>query len=393
MFRSWWGGPFYRLKEKCLVPQSAPATKEPETEFGELGVGWYGHPYKMDPRYSIFTFLNLVPEGMIVNKATGRRFYIIHYGGEDINIYNVLEYSGATDKFDNGLQVDSNANGAKVEPRSLSRRDERQQWHIVLQTDKRFIKLKNVMSNKYLFLGLEPITGNPQFSTIDLDFNNYKANAIYNLLSDTQIQANSTFSFISTFGTQMDIIDKSLNTNLIVKGNRIRISSQKKQPISLFGVFVYNKAGSLFIMNSKNATSSSVYQGHTASKALRIVSENSSRNINQAIAGGNLLSKVSGWNNWNINGAYCTHTNNDGKATTGGDWWEYNFNTVVDISAIEVIGRADCCPERMQNMLIEIFNDGKHSDPVWNDNTSADPIPNATKLFIIEKNGIINHKD
>jgi hypothetical protein len=393
MFRSWWGGPFYRLKEKCLTPPSAPATKEPESEFLDLGVGWNGHPYKLDPRYSIFTFLNLVPEGMIVHKSTGRRFYIVHYGGEEINIYNVLEYSSTTDKFDNGLQVDSNANGAKVESRPLSRRDERQQWRIVLQTDKRFMKLKNIMSNKYLFMGLEPIMGNPQFSTIDFDFNNYKAIPIYNILSDTQIQDNSTFSFISTFGTQMDIIDKSLNTNLIVKGNRIRISSQKKQPINLFGVFVYNKAGSLFIMNSKNATSSSVYQGHTASKALRIVSENSSRNINQAIAGGNLLSKVSGWNNWSINGAYCTHTYNDGKATTGGDWWEYNFNTVVDISAIEVIGRADCCPERMQNMLIEIFNDGKHSDPVWNDNTSADPIPNATKLFIIEKNGIINHKD
>ena len=84
---------------------------------------------------------------MIVHKATGRRFYIVHYGGEDVNIYNVLDYSATTDKFDNGLQVASNANGAKVESRTLSRRDERQQWNIVLQTDKRFMKLKNIMNN------------------------------------------------------------------------------------------------------------------------------------------------------------------------------------------------------------------------------------------------------
>jgi hypothetical protein len=47
----------------------------------------------------------------------------------------------------------------------------------------------------------------------------------------------------------------------------------------------------------------------------------------------------------------------------------------------------------MQNMLIQIFNDGAHSDPVWDDNTGTDPIPNSTKLFIIEKNGVIHHQD
>jgi hypothetical protein len=191
----------------------------------------------------------------------------------------------------------------------------------------------------------------------------------------------------------MDIIDKARNTKVSVKGNRIRISSQRKQPLTLFGVFVYSPSGAALPMNTKNATSSSVYQGHTAAKALRIVNENSSRNVNQAISGGNLLSKLPGWNNWDINGAYATHTNNDGKATTGGDWWEYKFDSVVDIAAIEVFGRDDCCPERMQNMLIQIFNDGVHADAVWDDNTGRDPILNTTKLFIIEKNGVIRHQD
>ena len=391
LMRAGSGKPWYRIKDKCLSPPSVPSTKDTETEFADLGIGWYGHPYKLDPRYSIFTFLNLVPEGMIVHKATGRRFYIIHYGGEEVNIYNVLEYSSNTDKFDNALQVASNANNAKVESRPLSRRDERQQWTISLQTDKRFMKLKNVMSHKYLYLGLEPTTGNAQFSTIDLDFDNYKSNPntniIYSSLSTTQIQDNTLFSFISTFGTQMDIIDKAKAKGMYILGNRIRISSQKKQPISLFGVFIYSDTGALYPLTASNAKSSSVYQGHTADKILKIVSENSSRNINQAIAGANLLSKMSGWNSWVINGSYCTHTNWDGKASSGGDWWEYSFPQAVNIAAIEIFGRNDCCPERMANMHIEIFNDKKI---MWDDNTGTDPIPDARKLFIVEKNGMIH---
>jgi len=385
--------PFYRIKEQCLAPPSAPSTKDPEPEFSDLGIGWIGHPYKLDPKYSIFTFLNLVPEGMIVHKATGRRFYIIHYGGDEVNIYNVLDYSATSDKFDNGLQVDSNANGAKVVSRPLSRKDERQQWNIVLQTDKRFLKLKNIMNKKYLFLGLEPTQGDAQFSTIDFDFDNYKSNPIYSILSYSQIQDNTNFSFISTFGTQMDIIDNAKKIPNVVSGNRIRISSQAKQPLNLFGVLIYDDIGNLISMSENNANSSSVYQGHSAAKAIKIVSENSSRNINQAIEGANLLSKYPGWNNWNTNGLYCCYTNGDGKANTGGDWWEYKFSNVVNIAAIEIYGRADCCPERFQNMLIQIFNDTKYSDndAVWDGNTGSDPNPTATQVFIIEKNGVIHH--
>ena len=103
-----------------------PSTKDVESENADLGIGWNGHPYKLDPKYSIFTFLNLVPEGMIINKASGRRFYIIHYGGEDVNIYNVLDYSYDTNKFDNGLQIDNAKNSARVISRTLSRTDARQ---------------------------------------------------------------------------------------------------------------------------------------------------------------------------------------------------------------------------------------------------------------------------
>lgn len=398
--------PWYKIKSECLVPENAPSTKEPEQEFTDLGIGWHGHPYKLDPKYSIFTFLNLVPEGMIVNKSTGRRFYIIHYGGEYVNIYNVLDYSSDTDKFDNGLQVDSKQRSAKVLSRTLSRKDERQQWIIILQNDKTLLKLKNVMNNRYLFLGLSPSIGESQFSTIDMDFDNYKKQSttkyIYSQLSQQQIEDNTTFTFISSFGTQMNIIDNKDNSTdnsndiftkpLFVNGNRIRISSQKKQPIILFGIFVYDELGNLITSMSQSklfslASSSSIYQGHKASNALKILSSNMTRHISQAIDKELLHNKQLQWNNYAQNGALSAYTNNDKSASTGGDWWEYNFANNVNISGIEIYCDSIQPEKKMDNMLIEIFNNNK---VIWNVNTGTDnKNSNGVKLFIINTHGTI----
>ena len=45
---------------------------------------------------------------MIVHKGTGQRYYIIHYGGEDINIFNVLTHNKQTNKYDYALQINAN---------------------------------------------------------------------------------------------------------------------------------------------------------------------------------------------------------------------------------------------------------------------------------------------
>jgi hypothetical protein len=204
--------PYYRIKTQCLAPPATPSTKDPEDENIAIGIGWYGHPYKSDPRYSIFTFLGLVPEGMIIHQATGRRFYIIHYGGEDVNKYVVLDYNAERDKFDSALQVDDNPSNPKVNTRDISRKDERQQWRIILQSDKKYLTLKNIMNGRYLYMGLKPETGDSQFSTIPLDNNAYHSEYPFNQLQEKNIKQSTTFSFISTFGTQMDIIDKSKST-------------------------------------------------------------------------------------------------------------------------------------------------------------------------------------
>lgn len=208
----WTDKPFYRIKPQCLAPPAEPSTKEPEDENIALGIGWNGHPYKADPRYSIFTFLGLVPEGMIVHQATGRRFYIIHYGGEDVNKYIVLDYNAKRDKFDSALQVEDNPSNPRVNTRNISRKDERQQWRITLQSNKKLLTLKNLMNGRYLYMGLEPKTGNPQFSTIPLDNGAYRSEYPFNSLSDNDVNQSTTFSFISTFGTQMDMIDKDTHT-------------------------------------------------------------------------------------------------------------------------------------------------------------------------------------
>jgi hypothetical protein len=203
--------PFYRINPKCLAPPAAPSTKDPEDENIAIGIGWYGHPYKTDPRYSIFAFLGLVPEGMIVHKATGRRFYIIHYGGEDANKYIVLDYSPERDKFDAALQVSDNRGSASVITRNISRKDARQQWRIILQVDKKYLALKNIMNDRYLYMGLNSDNSNAEFSTIPLDNNAYRGEYPFNILNDEQASSGSTFTFISTFGTQMNVINNANN--------------------------------------------------------------------------------------------------------------------------------------------------------------------------------------
>jgi hypothetical protein len=404
--------PLKRIKAECLRSTRIPQTKAPEAEYDALGVGWYGHPYKLDPRYSIFTFLEMVPEGLIVHKGTGRRFYIIHYGGEEANIYNVLEYNDEVNKFESALQV--NSDGVKpdqVNIRPISRKDPRQQWNIILDTnDKRFLKLKNVQNSKYLYVGLQPITGAAQFSTVDLDFNNYTTNPAFGNLSADQAAANTTFTFISAFGTQMDIIDNSTPSAVNhVSGNRVRISSTAGQQLFLFGVFIYGSNGAVLntigttttttaTTSGTGARSSSIYQGHVASNALKVVGENPARNINNAINMEPLKSQPDLlWNSWDTNGIYSAATNNDGTASTGGDWWEYVFAEPVNIAAVEIWGRIDNTLT-FRNMLIEIFDDTRFasentSDPVWNANTGSEIINPAYQAFIISRNGIIRHKD
>jgi hypothetical protein len=254
------GNPYYKIKKTCLEKKPKkdfprlpiyppPSTKELEENNADLGIGWYGHPYKLDPKYSIFSFLNILPEGMIVNKGTGQRFYIVHVEGEDINLFNILTHNYNTNKYDGSLQINiqniddpndknipnnknyeenSNLNSSEVDPKdtyitpvnlnpppkriiitSLEKINPSQQWRIIINDNKKFFKLKNVYNNTYLLASQEPREGIIAFTTIDIDNNNYLKDPAFNNIDKVELNLRTDFSFISTFGTQLDIVDKN----------------------------------------------------------------------------------------------------------------------------------------------------------------------------------------
>ena len=254
--------PYYKIKKSCLVktpnreipplpPIPPPLTKEVEDINGDLGIGWYGHPYKLDPKYSIFSFLNLVPEGMIVNQGTGHRFYIIHTEGYDINLFNILTYNNNTSKFDGSLQINPNQlddpnddiipnnkdypNNSNIPPSiidpsgpmpepinynppakriiitNLDKTNSAQQWKIMLTQDKKLFKIKNTYDNTYLIITQEPRDGLVEFSSINLDNNNYLNDPAFRDLDKNELDNRTHFTFIPSFGTHLDIIDKDDN--------------------------------------------------------------------------------------------------------------------------------------------------------------------------------------
>jgi len=250
-----YGKPWYKIKKECMVktPNRAfpplpkiPASgiKDVEELHADLGIGWYGHPYKLDPKYSIFSFLNLVPEGMIVNQGTGHRFYIVHTEGFEINLFNILTFNNNSAKFDGSLQINFNkiddpnnaniannkkyANNSSVptnvhhpgdrtpEPvvydpppkrviiTNLDKTNINQQWKIIFSPDKKFFKMRSMYDYTYLIITQEPSEGLVEFSSINVD--NYASDPAFGDLDATELANRTNFSFISSFGTQLDII-------------------------------------------------------------------------------------------------------------------------------------------------------------------------------------------
>ena len=253
------GKPFYKLNKKCFerTPNGKfpinpkyttppPSTKEVEPEFAKLGIGWNGHPYKLDPKYSIFSYLNLVPEGMIVNQGTGDRFYIVHVEGNDINLFNILTYNYRTTNYDASLQaMDYNIHGTsfsikiqalqddyidsqvidqeettksevinfgtqikRINVTTLDSTNSSQQWIIIFNQDKKIFKLKNVYKNNaYLYLSQNSKEGLIEFTTIDI--NDYRNDPAFSDITQEELNNRTNFSFIPSFGTHLNIINDS----------------------------------------------------------------------------------------------------------------------------------------------------------------------------------------
>lgn len=153
------GDTYYKIKKSCLSG-SRQKTKEVETQFENIGIGWYGTPANSDPKYSIFHFMGLVPEGVIENSYTYNKYYIVHYGGVELNCYNIHTFNDATSKYDKAYEIDPD-NG-DVYSRKIKKNYKKQQWRIKKQDDKYY--LESVYNQRILAANIE--SNNPPLITI-----------------------------------------------------------------------------------------------------------------------------------------------------------------------------------------------------------------------------------
>ena len=135
------GGDFYKIDMNKIKHRNNPL-KDTEPENNDLGFGYYGYPYLITDKYSIFKFLNLVPEGLIINYNNNRKLYIRHYGGVEMNRYNIFKYDTATGRYDKALRVNgpTNVRFSRMKPN-----DPRFSFsYEVDSSDSRFIRFKSI---------------------------------------------------------------------------------------------------------------------------------------------------------------------------------------------------------------------------------------------------------
>ena len=165
------GGKFYRIKEECLKKQLF-VPKGIEEDHSKIGIGWYGLPANTESKYSVFHWMGLVPEGMITNLNTKTRFYIVHYGGPKLNVYNVLVYNKTSGEYDKSLEV---SGMSKLIIRTLQKNSSKQQYKIIknnqglenvihlesIHSPRRFVSMNNSSDDNYKLIRSKDI--NTQF--------------------------------------------------------------------------------------------------------------------------------------------------------------------------------------------------------------------------------------
>lgn len=166
---------FYYINMQCANKIDNTKAKMPEKMNTDLSIGWHGQPTRQ-PKYSIFSFLQTMPEAIITNKYTNRKYYIRHanvkdtYNTKDFqkviaqNYYLVLKYNTITRKYDRAIAT-SGSNDIKEMKASTS--DIRQLWIIEL-LDGGEMRLLSKETGKYLsHESSENLRGNPIEKQVD----------------------------------------------------------------------------------------------------------------------------------------------------------------------------------------------------------------------------------
>lgn len=140
------GGTFYRINKKKLYIYNNPikTTEKINNKYG--AIGWYGYPFINVDKYSIFKFMGLVPEGMIINLNNNRKLYIKHVSGDYLNRYNIFKYNIKSKKFDKALRVITPdlINYSKIRENGVSLDDD---FSFIIEKDNdnnKYIRIKNI---------------------------------------------------------------------------------------------------------------------------------------------------------------------------------------------------------------------------------------------------------
>ena len=154
-----------------------------------------------------------------------------------------------------------------------------------------------------------------------------------------------------------------------VSGRYLKINAPIGQPINIAGVFIYDQNGNNLITDQtyamSHASMNSVYI--SADKALNIIfatDSNGTNNVNRNINDSPLNfenykyvptsgSEFTLSQNWQGENANIAHSLGGGNPL---DYWQYDFGSDINISAVEIYTRTDCCFERNINLTVQIIN-------------------------------------
>ena len=205
-------------------------TKNPMTTeiYSELGIGWHGDPIR-EPKYSIFTYLNMMPESIISHRSSDRKYYITHSGklkleekeidGKKIkqtvpeNSYLILKYNIDSERYDLALAVNKNNDSINIV--EGSKVDDRQLWEVefLSKDNKNEFRLKSKFTKKYLKLD---ISKNLRGKIIEIQ-------TVHKGINSNPDEKTIFHNNKSAYGPSLDILRKygSTEKDKIVKNNQM----------------------------------------------------------------------------------------------------------------------------------------------------------------------------
>ncbi len=153
----YWGlGKEYRphINRKCTPADDFEATpnnrqkgfpeKDKDTQFE--GKGWKKSA-KKSTKYSILSYLNLVPEGYIVHRESGKKLLFKTISKNSPNEYLIKNFNPSSEKYDACLTV----KGDGIEDKNCNPNNKKQIWMLEFTGNTQSeLRIKSINANKYL---------------------------------------------------------------------------------------------------------------------------------------------------------------------------------------------------------------------------------------------------